>query len=94
MKKFIGLIAVALMLSGISVFAEADETEYDYFIMEDEVTLQKYINKEAEEIIIPDYIEVIGKNAFRDCINLKTITIPSTVKCIEDNAFMNCKSLE
>lgn len=95
MKKFIGLIAAALMLSGISTLAVvADETENDYFFMEDEVTLQKYINKEAEEIIIPDYIEVIGKNAFRDCINLKAITIPSTVKCIEDNAFMNCKSLE
>lgn len=94
MKKIIGLLsALAMMSNGICVSAD-DETEEKYFVMEDEVILQEYCNKEASEITIPDYVEIIGEGAFKDCTNLKTIIIPSTVKCIRENAFMNCKSLE
>ena len=35
----------------------------------------------------------IGKSAFRNCLDLVSVTIPSTVKSIEDYAFRNCMGL-
>lgn len=40
------------------------------------------------------YVTSIGDKAFKDCINLKSISIPQGVITIGSSAFMNCKSLE
>jgi len=43
---------------------------------------------------IPDYIQVIGRNSFSFCNNLKTLRIPNSVKIIERGAFGCCINLE
>ncbi|MFX1529467.1 MAG: leucine-rich repeat domain-containing protein [Promethearchaeota archaeon] len=46
-----------------------------------------------DTIEIPDYIQIIGRNSFSYCINLKTLRIPSSVKVIERGAFGGCSNL-
>ena len=43
--------------------------------------------------IIPNNIECIGSNSFRDYSNLTSIDIPASVKSIEYSAFRDCKNL-
>lgn len=45
------------------------------------------------DVVIPDGITVIGKNAFKECDNLTGVTIPDSVTTIESGAFMDCLRL-
>jgi hypothetical protein len=45
-------------------------------------------------IIVDRGIEEIGRNAFRDCINLEKVFLPSTLQRIHSYAFRNCLKLE
>lgn len=45
-------------------------------------------------IIIEDGVTNIGKNAFNNCIGIKSITIGNSVKSIEYRAFYNCLNLK
>ena len=42
---------------------------------------------------IPNSVDTIGENAFRDCAILTKVTIPNSVASIGNNAFMDCSSL-
>lgn len=44
----------------------------------------------AEEVAIPDGVEIISFMAFSSCPNLKKIVIPASVESIEEHAFDNC----
>ena len=46
------------------------------------------------DIILPNKLERISKDAFSGCSNLKRITIPHTVRLINEKAFNNCDNLE
>ena len=46
-----------------------------------------------ESLIIPNSVERIGKYAFGDCANIKTVKIGTGVKKIDDNAFQWCNNL-
>lgn len=46
-----------------------------------------------KEVIIPDSVTAINKNAFRGCAKLLTVTIPDSVTSIPDNVFRNCENL-
>ena len=53
----------------------------------------------GDSLIIPDSynelpVEVIGQNAFKDCVQLKNISIPKSIKTIEKNAFYGCTQIE
>lgn len=43
----------------------------------------------VNEVIIPEGIKLIGRDAFSHCKNLKTVSIPSSVYCIDIYAFDN-----
>ena len=45
------------------------------------------------EIVIPDDVTVIEKDAFAECRSLEKISLPSGLKRIEDGAFANCRKL-
>ncbi len=47
----------------------------------------------ANNVIIPNSIIVIGYGAFWGCRSLKSITIPDSVKSIGDYAFFSCEML-
>ncbi len=77
-----------------------DETS-NYFKAVDGVLLSKTGDKlvafpMAREGVysIPDGVKVIGKYAFRMCINITEIIIPDSVEKIEKGAFYYCKALK
>ncbi len=43
--------------------------------------------------VIPDYITIIGKCAFKNCTDLKSVTIPDSVTIIENHAFYGCENI-
>lgn len=54
--------------------------------------LLEYKGKDAFVIIPPDITE-IEDNAFRDCVDITSITIPDSVKAVGEYAFRGCKNL-
>ena len=62
----------------------------DFVIQDGE--LKKYTGSERD-VVIPDGVTSIGKDAFRDCDALTNITIPESVTSIGWNAFSGCRSL-
>ncbi len=54
--------------------------------------LVKYIGK-GGDVVIPNNVTSIGKSAFEECANLKSVTIPNSVTKIENCAFYACSNL-
>jgi hypothetical protein len=52
-----------------------------------------FIGSGLVSITIPVSITAIGKNAFKDCVNLRTVTILGEVTAISDYAFAGCAKL-
>ena len=48
----------------------------------------------VSNIYMLDGMLYIGKYAFADCDNLKSVELPGTLKALGEGAFQNCKSLE
>ncbi len=53
-----------------------------------------FTNCGLEEIVFPDTLLMIEKNAFAGCDALTEITIPDSVTAIGDYAFSDCKGIE
>ena len=47
-----------------------------------------------EELVVPEGVRVLRKEAFHFCKSLKRVTLPDSLEIIEDSAFYGCKSLE
>ncbi|MBR6387765.1 MAG: leucine-rich repeat protein [Thermoguttaceae bacterium] len=65
-----------------------------YEIDERTKTFVQLLDTNAKKIAIPHGVQIIGDEAFKDCLSLKSIKIPLGVTNIGNNAFSNCKSLE
>lgn len=50
--------------------------------------------KYLENLVIPDNIKAIHKNAFYDCHRIKTLTVSEGVETIGDSAFYGCTGLK
>ena len=48
----------------------------------------------AEEVVIPDTVTIIGMMAFINCRSLKKVIIPRSVKLIKNMAFYHCEGLQ
>ena len=44
-------------------------------------------------LVIPEGIETIGRDAFRNCKSLTSVTLPSTIKRIDTGVFSSCAEL-
>lgn len=49
---------------------------------------------ELQKVTLPEGLEYIGEDAFRNCSKLTAISIPDTVETIGDSAFNSCSALE
>jgi len=59
--------------------AEVDISHCNFKVVYEEA----FLTMDMKEIIIPDTVETIGKNAFDECENLKTIVMPAALKEIK-----------
>lgn len=87
-------------LTSKGVTATADETTTSLvnkvadITSGDDSVLRGLIQREATEMLIPDGITRIGKNAFSYMINLKSIIISKGVTLIGENGFFRCENLK
>lgn len=52
------------------------------------IIIEACLHPEAiQEVILPDSVKMLGKNAFRDCKNLRSIILPEGLESIEYGAF-------
>ena len=58
-----------------------------------DVVLKECSRDAFGEIVIPDGVTKIGKQAFIGCKNLKSVIMPNSVVKIDDEAFKECESL-
>ena len=65
---------------------------FEYKVLSSDVELTK-VNNPGETVTVPDFITVIGNNAFFNCSNIQSINIHKDVKGIGNNAFQNCAAL-
>ena len=80
-----------------STSVETPVTDYIYTINNGEVTITGYTGSDVN-VIVPSTIEdcpvkMIGKDAFRGCSSLSSVTIPDSVTSIGDYSFYGCESL-
>ncbi|MBQ8731727.1 MAG: leucine-rich repeat domain-containing protein [Oscillospiraceae bacterium] len=52
------------------------------------------IGRETVHYEIPSSVKIIGKAAFQNCRNMKSVTLPAGITEIGSSAFSNCMSLE
>lgn len=55
---------------------------------------EECLDKNIEEIEIPDSVRIIGGSAFENCKKLKKVIIPESVQEIDSDAFAGCSSLK
>ena len=54
----------------------------------------KQIESGSTDVFIPNGVEEIPDDAFKECKRMTSVTIPGSVKSIGDDAFYNCKGLK
>ncbi|MBQ3155739.1 MAG: leucine-rich repeat protein [Clostridia bacterium] len=74
------------------------QSNYEYTISDEEVTIERYIGKSQNNLIIPSYIEgypvkAIADNAFGSVVLNGKLTLPSQLREIGDHAFYNQSGL-
>ena len=85
-QEIVGLAMLNDLRRSAVVF---DRISHDYL----KLLMDMQMKKLFAEILIPDSIEIIGRNAFESCENLVSVSIPDSVWMIDDCAFEGCINL-
>lgn len=103
LNKTISVILAVLLAVGVLpfyTFAQDDVESYlTYSVTAEGITITDCDTSLSGNVVLPDTIDdlpvtVIGKQAFRSCSKITSITLPSSIKTIEMQAFSYCSALE
>ena len=78
-----------IQAQNVTIVNRAEEKEFEI----DGVELVKYIGHQTD-VVIPDYIRVIGEEAFHQRSFIKRVTLNKGLRSIGENAFAFCSELE
>lgn len=70
---------------------DLNEPDEDGFIIDDDILIG-YVGNDCE-VVIPEGVKSIRKDAFNANFNVRKITLPTTLESIEENAFVDCYKL-
>ncbi len=91
-----GALTNCINLASIAVDSQNSEySDNDGILFSKDKTKLIQYPAGIKEIIysIPQFVEIIGREAFLGSQSLRTIEIPSNIKSIENGAFYNCRNL-
>lgn len=103
LNKIISVILAVLLAVGVLpfyTFAQDDVESYlTYSVTTDGITITDCDTLLSGDVVLPDTIDdlpvtVIGKQAFRSCSKITSLTLPSSIKTIGMQAFSYCSLLE
>ena len=92
-RKKIGFGTLALLATLSAFVSVVVAQNSDCQLSPDGKTLLKFVGK-GEEAKVPEGVEVIGREAFAFCSNLKKVVLPKSLKTVGNGAFANCFALE
>lgn len=55
---------------------KAELRNFEFTCTDSEVVIKSVIDKQAEKIIVPDYVTMVVKNAFNQCLRVTDLTLP------------------
>lgn len=64
------------------------------FMIKDGIEIEKCLDSSSQKIVLPDFIDSVGANAFKNNRKVKVIVLNPRLKNIESSAFEGCISLE
>ena len=101
LKKWLLAFAAFAVMAVVCAVAAGAETygDFEYSVLDDGTVEITDYNGSAERVDIPAKIDgknvtSIGKNAFRECTSLISVTMPDTVTYLGWYAFDECSALE
>ena len=62
--------------------------------IKDGIQVYGVTDKDITDVIIPDGVTTIERDAFKNCRKLKSIILPSSLREIQGYAFSDCTSLQ
>lgn len=72
---------------------DTKSSKYKDFIINNNGIIERYIGK-SPDVIIPNDLIAIGKGAFRNRIDIRSVIIPKSITNIGESAFANCRNLK
>jgi len=95
----IGKLAFGACQSLTSIDVDSNNKNYQF---KDGMLLNKggnilhtyFAGNKASSFTIPEYIDSLGKAAFYECKNVKSVTVNSNIKYLTEGTFQNCENLE
>ena len=73
---------------GVTIVNDYAFSEYDGGNIGDGCYVEK-----IRKVVLPETVEIIGRDAFAKCVNLREINIPASVQVIMTDAFVECNRL-
>ncbi|MBR5337709.1 MAG: Ig-like domain-containing protein [Lachnospiraceae bacterium] len=88
-KWFFAILCLLMLTFGFTLNVSADGN----FQIENGVLIGYFGPNTAVDLVIPNDVKAIGRNAFDGYTAIKSVSIPATVTKIDMNAFKDCKGL-
>lgn len=76
----------------------ADESDFEWKLYKNGIEITKYVGMSKKTVVIPNNIAgksviSIGKEAFKNCLEVERVKLPQFLKHIGEYSFYNCENL-